>query len=89
MPKNSSEYMKKYYSEKHAENHLCEVCGGHYKLYFKTVHQRSKKHAIAVKRLEEKQPETEERRLRKQNEELTKKLEEALSELNIIKNIMK
>jgi hypothetical protein len=77
MPTMSKEYMKNYINTKHAENHHCDDCGGHYKLYFKNVHIKSKKHQKAIAQQE------------KELTEIEKLREDYVKLQNIIKNLIK
>ena len=88
MPKMSKEYLKQYITAKHVENYDCEVCGGHYKKYFKKVHCSSKKHQTAQSKIEEEKQKnnlTEHTKLMNENKTLHEELQEAISQIRIFK----
>lgn len=47
MAPNPEGYMRLYFKANNTP-HRCEICGGNYKKYFKTVHERAKKHQNAL-----------------------------------------
>lgn len=81
MPTMTKEYMKNYLAAAHAESIECQICGGKYKKYFKSVHVRGKKHTIANQKKEATAMEA----MTKRYEELQKKFAEAENKLRLLK----
>ena len=92
MPTMSKEYLKNYIKAKHMEDYECELCGGHFKKYFKKVHCSSKKHQIAQAKVEEeklKKNDDESSKLVSENRTLQQELIEAISLLKVFKAMIK
>lgn len=91
MPTMSKEYLKKYIKEKHEEDYHCNICNGHYKKYFKKVHESSKKHKKALEQNEEKKNQNENTlafKLMKENMLLKQELKDSNELLHLVKLII-
>ncbi len=49
--KNNKEYMAEY-RKKNNEEITCDICGGHYKSYYKSQHYKSQKHKSCINIIE-------------------------------------
>jgi len=70
MPSMGNEYMKNYYAVHHSESIKCELCGGKYRKFFKSVHEKSKKHSRATVAQIAKTESDKEREIRELNDKI-------------------